>query len=263
VAVDPNDSRHVLAASNHEQILAESRDAGESWSIVDRMPEPGRGWRVIAFAPSDPQVVYAGVSAYYSAGSFDNTMAAGGIGISTDGGTTWREANDGRSKTANVSSLAVDPVKPQTVYAGTLNRGILKSTDGGSSWVRMNRGLPSQPRILSVVVVPGEPQVLMAGVERGGAHRSIDGGRSWKASASGMNPEASVTDLVFDPTNPEVLYAADLSSGVYRSEDGGDSWYPFSNGLRTRAVTALTISADGSRLYAATEGEGVFRLDIR
>jgi photosystem II stability/assembly factor-like uncharacterized protein len=127
----------------------------------------------------------------------------------------------------------------------------------------MTRGLSSDSGILSVLAVPGEPQVLMAGVERGGVYRSIDGGRSWKASASGMNPEASVTDLVFDPTDPEVLYAADLSSGVYRSEDGGTSWQPFSNGLRTRAVNALTISADGGRLYAATEGEGVFRLDIR
>jgi photosystem II stability/assembly factor-like uncharacterized protein len=78
-----------------------------------------------------------------------------------------------------------------------------------------------------------------------------------------MKPEASVTDLVFDPENPDVLYAADISSGVYRSEDGGESWEPINNGLRTRAVNALALSADGSKLYAATEGEGVFRLDIR
>ena len=127
----------------------------------------------------------------------------------------------------------------------------------------MNRGLPSQPPVLSIAQKPGQPAVLLAGIDRGGVYRSVDGGMSWKASAAGMNPEASVADLVFDPTNADVLYAADLSSGVYRSEDGGESWQPVNNGLRTRAVNALTISADGSRLYAATEGEGVFRLDIR
>jgi photosystem II stability/assembly factor-like uncharacterized protein len=263
VVVDPDDSRHLLAASNHEQILAESRDGGGSWRIVDRMPATGKALRVIAFAPSDPRNMYAGVSAYFSAGSFDNTMPAGGIRISTDGGGSWREANDSVSKSANVSALAVDQDNPRILYAGTLNRGVLKSSDAGGHWQAANRGLPSQPQVLSIARKPGQPAVLLAGIERGGVYRSLDGGNSWKASSAGMNPEASVADLVFDPANDEVLYAADLSSGVYRSEDGGASWQPVNNGLRTRAVNALAISADGLRLYAATEGEGVFRLDIR
>ncbi len=263
VAVDPDNTLHLLAASNHENILAESYDAGSTWKIVNRMRKPGMSWRVITFAPSDPRIVYAGVSAYYSAGTFDNTMPAEGIQISTNGGSSWQDANDGVSKSANVSALAVDQGNPRVLVAGTLNRGVLKSTDSGGHWAAVNRGLPSQPRVLSIALKPGQAGVLLAGIDRGGVYRSLDGGNSWKASAAGMNPEASVTDLVFDPTNPEVLYAADLSSGVYRSEDGGRSWRPINNGLRTRAVNALTISADGSRLYAATEGEGVFRLDIR
>jgi photosystem II stability/assembly factor-like uncharacterized protein len=263
VALDPNDSRHLLAASNHEQILAESHDAGGSWRIVKRMRRPGMSWRVIAFAPSDPRTVYAGVSAYYSAGIFDNTMPAGGIQISTNGGRDWRDANDEVSRSANVSALAVDQRDPRILFAGTLNLGVLKSTDAGGRWTAVNRGLPSQPRILSIVQKPGQPDILLAGIERGGVYRSLDGGKSWTAVAAGMNPEASVADLIFDPANAELLYAADLSSGVYRSEDGGASWRPVNNGLRTRAVNALAISADGSRLYAATEGEGVFRLDMR
>jgi photosystem II stability/assembly factor-like uncharacterized protein len=261
VAVDPGDRRHILAASNHEQILAESRDGGSSWRIAHRSRSPGTGWRVIAFAPSDPRIVYAGLSAYYSAGSFDNTMEAGGIQISTDGGSRWKDANDDASRTANVSSLLVDRKDPRLVHAGTLDRGVLKSTDAGGRWAAKNRGLPS-PRVLSIAQKPGQPAVLLAGIERGGVYKSLDAGESWQASAEGMNPEASVTDLVFDPRNGDVLYAADLSGGVYRSEDGGESWEPVNNGLRTRAVNALALSADGGRLYAATEGEGVFRLDI-
>jgi hypothetical protein len=59
-----------------------------------------------------------------------------------------------------------------------------------------------------------------------------------------------------------VMYAADRFSGVYRSTDGGATWMPINTGLRTRAVNALSISSDGQHLYAATEGEGVFRLDL-
>jgi hypothetical protein len=51
-------------------------------------------------------------------------------------------------------------------------------------------------------------------------------------------------------------------SGVYRSQDGGQSWYLINNGLRCRAVQSLSITDDGATLYAATEGEGVFRLDL-
>jgi hypothetical protein len=95
-----------------------------------------------------------------------------------------------------------------------------------------------------------------------GLYRSQDGGETWQPSAAGLNPEASVSDIVFDPTDPQVMYAADRFSGVYRSTDGGATWTPINVGLRTRAVNALAISSDGQHLYAATEGEGVFRLDL-
>jgi hypothetical protein len=65
-----------------------------------------------------------------------------------------------------------------------------------------------------------------------------------------------------DPENPRVLYLSDLASGVYRSENGGDRWTPISEGLRMRAVNRLAISHDGQHLYAASDGEGVFRLDL-
>ncbi len=75
-----------------------------------------------------------------------------------------------------------------------------------------------------------------------------------------MDPNAVVHSIVIDPANTQVVWAADIRSGVYRSVDGGKTWTRTNQGLRTRAVNALSISADGQVLYAATEGEGVFRL---
>jgi hypothetical protein len=71
-----------------------------------------------------------------------------------------------------------------------------------------------------------------------------------------------LSDVVFDPTDPQVIVAADRFSGVYRSTDGGVTWQLINTGLRTRAVNKLAFSSDGAHLYAATEGEGVFRLDL-
>jgi photosystem II stability/assembly factor-like uncharacterized protein len=105
-------------------------------------------------------------------------------------------------------------------------------------------------------------QVLYAGAENGGVYKSTNGGASWQSSSSGMDPQAVIRAIVIDPTNPQVLYAADLRTGVYRSQDGARTWVKINEGLRTRAVKALAISADGRLLYAGTNGEGVYRLDL-
>jgi len=40
----------------------------------------------------------------------------------------------------NIGALAIHPVTPQTLYAGT-GGGVFKSTDGGGTWTAMNGGL--------------------------------------------------------------------------------------------------------------------------
>jgi photosystem II stability/assembly factor-like uncharacterized protein len=71
-----------------------------------------------------------------------------------------------------------------------------------------------------------------------------------------------VRSIVIDPANPKTIYAADFSSGIYMSTDGGMNWQMINDGLSTRAVSALAISRSGKVLYAATSGEGVFRLAL-
>jgi len=113
-----------------------------------------------------------------------------------------------------------------------------------------------------VTIHPENPNTVFAGIAFGGLYRSDDGGLSWRPAASGLNPESAISDILFDPKNPAVIYAADLFSGVYRSGDNGETWIPINNGLRTRAVNKMAITSDGAHLYAGTEGEGVFRLDL-
>ena len=63
-----------------------------------------------------------------------------------------------------------------------------------------------------------------------------------------------------DPTNSNVLYAATVGSGVYLSQNSGQSWQVFNQGLTMREMRDLDIASDGSVVYAATNGAGVFRL---
>ena len=260
VAVDPVDTQHILASNNWNGTLSQSHDAGQSWQHMSQHAGEGQGWRVIAFASDHSGVVYAGRSAFYSAGTFDDTMPAGGVYVSHDGGSTWFPANDATSAEANVIGLVV--VDPATVYAATGNTGVLKTVDGGASWSALPLPLHGNLAALSVAIHPQQPETVYAGVRFGGLWRSMDAGQSWQLAGAGLNPEASISSIVFDPTDPAVMFVADRMSGVYRSTDGGQTWLVVNEGLRTRAVNALAFTPDGLQLYAATEGEGVFRLDL-
>ena len=109
---------------------------------------------------------------------------------------------------------------------------------------------------------PTNPPRVLAGIDGWGVYISDDGGQSWQGGVAGLEPNGSLHDLVVDPTDPLTIYASDFASGVYGSSDGGLTWQRINNGLRNRAVLGLAISSDGQHLYAATSGEGVYRLDL-
>ena len=262
VGINPQEPTNIVASNNWNSDILFSFNAGGSWNNTPTaIGERRMGWRVIAFSPSESNIVYAGSAGYYSAGTFDWEQPGQGVYVSMDGGKTWDVANDELTADAHVTGLAIDFENPKLVYAAASRQGILRTVDGGQSWEEVNQGLPNT-FALSVALQHASPEALLAGFFRAGLYRSEDGGESWQSSSSGMPPEANVTSIVFDPTNPQTVYASDTQSGVYRSEDGGGTWRAINNGLRTRAVNALAISSDGLHLYAATEGEGVFRLDL-
>jgi len=77
-----------------------------------------------------------------------------------------------------------------------------------------------------------------------------------------LEANCSLHEIVFDPTNTQVAYTSDYFSGVYRSTNGGLTWTQINDGLRIRSAMELSISSDGQYLYVATNGEGVYRLDL-
>jgi hypothetical protein len=221
----------------------------------------GFAYRTFAFAPSDANTVYAGTGAFTSAGQFDGSLAGKGVYVSHDGGTTWSPANDANSAAAQAASIAVHPTNPQIAYAAALGAGLLRTTNGGTSWSKLQGTWPATSPVRAVTVSNVDPQIVLVGTASG-LFRTPDGGATWQQLTSGFAPESIVTSVVVDPTNPQIMYLSDLTGGVYRTENGGGLWAPINQGLRTKAVNRLALSSDGAHLYAATEGEGVFRLDL-
>ena len=83
----------------------------------------------------------------------------------TDGGGNWGPANTGLPD-APVFALAIDPLTPTTLYAGTQGGGVFQSTDGGGSWTPINGGL-TVPFVSVLAIDPAMPATLYAATSGG------------------------------------------------------------------------------------------------
>ena len=92
-----------------------------------------------------------------------------GVYKSGDGGASW-EATKGLGG-VQVTSLAIDPMSPLTIYAGTFqtSSGVFKSTDGGENWIPVG---PDFGFIMSLAVDPKTPSTIYAGGRLGGVSES-------------------------------------------------------------------------------------------
>ena len=107
-----------------------------------------------------------------------------------------------------VGAVAIDPLTPSTLYAGT-NFGVSKSTNGGGNWTT---GGPNTG-VASLAIDPLTPSTLYAGTG-GGVFRSTDSGGSWTEVNSGLS-NTVVASLVIDPRTPSTLYAGTDGGGVF------------------------------------------------
>lgn len=278
--LDPGNSEHFLAAP--DVVLApiiETHDGGKRWETsldwFNRLP-PGTGepdWARlrparIAFAPSDPSIVYA--ATLHAPQDPDTPLPEGwrfdGLGVyrSTDGGQTWEAANDDTIADLGFGCIAVDPTDPQTVYAGAYyDRGLFKTTDGGATWAPINEGLPQPYGYFDAIAVdPANSQSVYAG-GRQGAFKSTNGGASWVQLTAGLDPLGGATAIVVDPTDSQIVYVGTSRLGVFYTNDGGAQFAPLRQAIEevgNLAIADLSLSADGTVLYAAVTGAGVYRL---
>ena len=183
-------------------------------------------------------------------GSSNKVILAGGIsgGIfrSEDGGSTWKfvhPVNEVRS----VSTLAQDPSKPDTWYAGTgeaigvsaaypnafvYGNGILKSTDNGKTWTTLTITADNVIQnfgffdIIHKIIVHPKNSDVYAAIHRK-IMRSKDGGSTWETVLS-----CDVNQL-----STGTACASTSSAGI------GD----------------LAVKSDGSKIFAAITGRNNVR----
>ncbi|MFM2138969.1 MAG: hypothetical protein RJA57_1276, partial [Bacteroidota bacterium] len=212
--------------------------------------------------------------------------------VGTAGGGIWKTTNAGASfkpifdkHCQSIGALAIDPLNPKVVYAGTgesnmrnsvsIGNGLYKSTDAGDNWTRL--GLENTEHIARIAIHPRQTQTLYVAVpgplwssspDRG-LYKSTDGGKTFQKILF-ISDDAGCADVSLDPQHPDTVYASTWEfrrkpysfnsggkgSGMWKSVDGGKTWKELTQGLPPkpfgRIAFAIAPSAP-SNLVAIVE----------
>lgn len=135
IALDPQDPRHVLISSAHWGWIYESQDGGQQWQLATDYAEKlqalpyadtnqkFQGLQAIAFAPSDPKIVYGGFGVWRCATDADPYLCATetifSLISSKDGGHSWTPQTGTVLDGLSVTKVVVHPSNANTVWAST------------------------------------------------------------------------------------------------------------------------------------------------
>lgn len=221
-------------------------NGGDSWQAVsDGQPFGTSSVGAVAVAPSDPNVVYAGMGEYDIRG---NLSHGDGVYKSMDAGKTWKHI--GLENTRQISRIIINPHNPDLVYVAALghvwapndDRGIYRSKDGGKTWEKIYSRGPKAGAI-ELVFDPTNANILYAGfwevyrkpwdLESGGPgsglFKSTDGGDTWTDLTRNPGlPKGIIGNvgITVSAANPDRLYALieAQEGGVFRSDNAGKTW---------------------------------------
>ncbi len=216
----------------------------------------------LAIDPRDTNIIYIGA-------------AEGGVWKTRDGGGSWIPLTDtqlvrtqwtGLAKaTMSIGSLAIDPGKPQTIYAGTgdpnvaccffgAGLGVFRSIDGGGTWTPTganafqsgcSNGSIGASNVNRILIVPGRQSTIFAASSSGVYRYREDGTDCWQFLMNGLPVSGSAIDMVADPFQG-ALYVAYWSQGIFKSTDlSGNQWQMLAGGLPTSDFGRIALAFGG------------------
>ncbi len=232
VAVHPNDPNHWLIGASTGGVW-QTLDAGATWTpLTDTQASLAMG--AIAFAPSNPNIIYAGTGG-------ERLFVQGGAGLlkSSDGGSTWTLLATSTFAKKSFTDIWVDPTNPNLLSAAIVRAfsgytgypppippsGIFKSTDGGVTWAQKLAG-----QATDLEVDPSDFNRQYAGIGEvfgnaaNGVYRSTDAGNTWtliNGPWTTMLGGVGHTELGMAPSNPNTLYVSIQDAADSVGNDGG------------------------------------------
>jgi len=262
------DEPDVLYCGVDPAALFESRDDGETWSLVRGLFDhphrprwmPGNGGlalHTIVLDPKHKQRMYVAIS-------------AGGVYRTSDGGATWTAQNRGiRSvNTPNkypefgqcIHKVAMHPERPERLFLQS-HWGLYRSDDHGENWKDIANGVPSDFGFAMIMhprnpecayIVPVESDEFRCTCDgRMRVYRTRNAGGSWEPLMRGLPQKGAYETvlreaLAVDSLDPLGLYLGTRSGQLFASRDEGKSWEKILEGLPPVLCIRTALIEDGS-----------------
>ncbi|GAB4491695.1 MAG: hypothetical protein Tsb0010_00050 [Parvularculaceae bacterium] len=187
-------------------------DGGENWrkqSSADGLPQGELGRTTFAFAPSEPELVYALVEAK------DSKLLR-----STNGGESWSVVNDDTNiapRPLYYQDIRVDPERPNRLYRLATN--IHVSEDGGRTLSVLMPPLDVHVDNHALWINPKDGRHMIVGND-GGVAISRDRGKTWRFVRN--LPLAQYYHIAVDDENPYNVYGGLQDNGAWKGPS--ESW---------------------------------------
>ena len=275
ISLGRTDEPDVLYCGVDPAALFETRDGGETWSLVRGLFDhphrprwvPGNGGlalHTIVPDPVDRQRMYVAIS-------------AGGVYRTNDAGRTWTAQNRGIRVTFMpgkypefgqcVHKIVMHPVRPERLFLQN-HWGLYRSDDSCENWTDIANGVPSDfgfamamhPRNPDCVyIVPVESDQFRCACDgRLRVYRTRSGGASWESLARGL-PQKQAYETVLrdamtvDSLDPAGIFFGTRSGQLFGSCDEGRTWNKILDGLPAIVCVRSALIEDGAAAAGPTQ----------
>lgn len=190
----------------------------------------------------------------------------GGIFRTTNGGSSWSQAQSGLNMSENVAWIApiiVHPTISGTFY--TARTSVYRTTDNGGSWAAISSPLNGTSAIREMAISKTNPNLMFA-TSGTLIFKSSDGGVNWTNVTTGL-PNRTITSVYVHPQDENIVLLTFSGFGtdkVYKSTNGGSSWVSIDGPLPDAPVNDIFIYTDNlvkPNTYFVATDIGVFITD--